>query len=76
MTPQKDARVTMKVERPLWNRMQRLIDSHPEWGILSVPEFVRRAIDSEIRARKEEESRRVISVCLSRGTKGKRRKAP
>jgi hypothetical protein len=75
MTP-KDARVTMKVERALWKKMQRLIDSHPEWGILSVPEFVRRAIDSEMRMRKEEESSRVISVCLSSGTKGKRRKAP
>lgn len=61
----KDVRVTMKVERALWERVQKLIEEHPEWGILSVPEFIRRAIDSEIRSRREAESSRVISLQMA-----------
>lgn len=55
----------MKVDRALWESVQGLIDQHPEWGIMSVPEFVRRAIDSEVRARREAESSRVISLRIS-----------
>ena len=55
----------MKLDRALWESVQKLIDSHPEWGILSVPEFVRRAIDSEMRVRREAESSRVISLQIT-----------
>lgn len=55
----------MKVDRALWENVQGLIDEHPEWGIISVPEFVRRAIDSEIRARREAESSRVINLRIA-----------
>lgn len=72
--PAKDGRVTMKVERQLWEEMEKLIASHPEWGILSVPEFVRRAIDTEIRARKDADKTRTINLCLVPHTKGSRRK--
>lgn len=71
----KDDRVTLKIDRPLWKRMEQLIKEHPEWGIISVPEFVRRAIDSEIRTRNEEGSNRVITLCFSPGSDGRRRKA-
>ncbi|MBU1158071.1 MAG: hypothetical protein KKE24_01875 [Candidatus Thermoplasmatota archaeon] len=60
----KDDRVTMKVDRALWSSVSALIKEHPEWGILSVPEFVRRAIDSEIRARKEAGNSTVIDLPL------------
>lgn len=73
--PPKDDRVTLKIDRPLWRKMEQEINDHPEWGIISVPEFVRRAIDSEIRTRKEEASSRVITLCFSPQTKGKHRKA-
>jgi len=72
----KDDRVTMKIDRKLWNEIESLINSHPEWGVISVPEFVRRAIDSEIRTRMEPETRRVISLCLSPETEDKRHKGP
>lgn len=55
----------MKLDRPLWESVQKLIDRHPEWGILSVPEFVRRAIDSEMRSRREAESSRVINLQIT-----------
>lgn len=74
MMPGKDDRVTMKVERQLWEEMDRLIQTHPEWGILSVPEFVRRAIDTEMRSRKDAEKSRTISLCLAPQTRGSRRK--
>jgi len=47
----KNGRVTVKIEQPLWDSINNLIKAHPEWGILSVPEFIRRAIDTEIRSR-------------------------
>jgi len=55
----------MKLDRPLWESVQTLIDRHPEWGILSVPEFVRRAIDSEMRSRREAVSSRVINLQIT-----------
>ena len=74
LMPAKDGRVTMKVERQLWEEMEKLIKSHPEWGILSVPEFVRRAIDSEMRSRKDAERTRTINLCLAPQTGGSHRK--
>ena len=59
----------MKVDRALWQSVQGLIDEHPEWGILSVPEFIRRAIDAEVRARREAESSRVINLRISPANK-------
>jgi len=73
--PPKDDRVTLKIDRRLWKRIEQEIAEHPEWGVISVPEFVRRAIDSEFRNRKEEASNRVITLCFSPHTKGRRRKA-
>jgi hypothetical protein len=76
MNQAKDTRVTMKVDRALWDSIRRQISDHPEWGILSVPEFIRRAVDNELRARNEAESSRVISLHLSPDSKGKYRKGP
>ncbi|UCE81321.1 MAG: hypothetical protein JSV94_02580 [Methanobacteriota archaeon] len=72
----KDNRVTLKIEKKLWKEIEILIESHPEWGVISVPEFVRRAIDSEIRDRKESETKRVITLCLSSENEDKSRKDP
>ena len=68
--------MTLKIDKPLWKKIEGLIKSHPEWGVISVPEFVRRAIDSEIRARKEAETSRVITLCLSSENEDKRRTDP
>lgn len=72
----KDDRVTLKIDKRLWKEIESLIESHPDWGVISVPEFVRRAIDSEIRARKESGNNRVITLCLSSENEDKRRKDP
>jgi len=74
--PPKDDRVTLKMDRALWKKIEELVKANPEWGLSSVSEFVRRAIDSEIRARKEEKGSRVITLCLAPESKGKRRKDP
>lgn len=66
----------MKFDKALWRRVESLVKSHPEWGIISVPDFVRRAVENEIKARREEESNRVVTLCLSPGSEDKRRKAP
>lgn len=60
----KDDRVTMKIERALWLRIKELIKRNPEWGIVSVPDFVRRAIDSEINSRLGLASSREITLRL------------
>lgn len=68
----KDTRVTMKLDRELWNKMEQLIGAHPEWGILSVPEYVRRAIDADLRSRTADDSARAVRAGPSRGAGGKR----
>jgi len=70
----RDDRVTLKIDRALWNRINDIIKSHPEWGIISVPDFIRRAVDCEIRTRHELESSRVISLCFAPDSEDKRRK--
>lgn len=74
--PPKNNRVTLKLDKPLWARIEALLKKHPEWGIISVPDFVRRAIDSEIRLREEMLSSRVINACLSPDSEDRRRKGP
>jgi hypothetical protein len=74
--PPKDDRITMKFEKALWRRIESLVKSHPEWGIISVPDFVRRAVENEIRRRQEEGSNRVLTLCFSPESADKRRKAP
>ena len=66
----------MKIDRALWESIRDQISDHPEWGILSVPEFVRRAVDNELRTRNEAESSRVISLHLSPDSKYKSRRGP
>ena len=66
----------MKFDKALWRRVESLVKSHPEWGVISVPDFVRRAVENEIKARREEGSNRVLTLCLSPESADKRRKAP
>lgn len=66
----------MKFDKALWRRVESLVESHPEWGVISVPDFVRRAVENEMKARQEEGSSRVIALCFSPDSADKRRKAP
>ncbi len=72
----KDTRVTLKLERALWTRVEELIRAHPEWGIISVPDFVRRSIDTEIYKRIEAGSNRVLNFTFSPDSEDKHRRNP
>jgi len=72
----KDTRVTLKLERALWTRVEELIKMHPEWGIISVPDFVRRSIDTEIHRRAETASSRVLNFTFSPDGEDSHRRNP
>jgi len=59
---QKDSRVSIKIDQSLWKVISEAIKSHPEWGIFSVSEFIRRAIDHELTARQSSEDRKIIQI--------------
>ena len=58
----KDNRVTLKFDKGFWDLVAKEIDNHPEWGVKSVPDFVRRAVDNELNARTRSEGRKVIEL--------------
>jgi hypothetical protein len=58
----KDNRVTLKFDKEFWDLVTKEIDNHPEWGVKSVPDFVRRAVDNELNARKKSMERKVIEL--------------
>lgn len=60
----KDKRITIKIDPSLWKAISAEIERHPEWGINSVSEFIRRAIDHEMIARKSNQDRKIIEICL------------
>lgn len=60
----KDKRITIKIDPSLWKAISTEIERHPEWGINSVSEFIRRAIDHEMMARKSNQDRKIIEICL------------
>ena len=72
----KDTRVTLKLERALWTRVEGLIKEHPEWGIISVPDFVRRSIDTEIHKRMEAGSSRVLNFTFVPESEDRNRRIP
>ena len=57
-----DGRVTLKFDRDYWNLVKKEIDNHPEWGVKSVPDFVRRAVDNELNSRRKSTDRKVIEL--------------
>jgi hypothetical protein len=60
----KDDRVTLKFDKGFWNLVAKEINKHPEWGVKSVPDFVRRAVDNELNARKKSTERKVVELRL------------
>lgn len=59
-----DERVTIKIDKSLWRLLSDKISKHPEWGIKSVSDFIRRAIDNELNVRLESPDRKVLEVRL------------
>jgi hypothetical protein len=65
----KDNRVTLKFDKEFWDLVANEIDKHPEWGVKSVPDFVRRAVDNELSNRKRTVERKTIQIdLLTRGS--------
>jgi metal-responsive CopG/Arc/MetJ family transcriptional regulator len=73
-----DRRTSIKISKTLYNEISKEISAHPEWGMSSVSEFVRRAIDHELSARRMQVERKTIELILTdlvnkAGTRGKGR---
>lgn len=65
----KDSRITIKLDKHLWEIISEQIELHPEWGIRSVSDFVRRAIDTELGNRNKTVERKTIQIdLLTRGS--------
>jgi len=60
----KDERVSFKLNPAIRDAISKEIGKHPEWGINSVTEFIRRAIDHELTARKSENDRKIIEIFM------------
>jgi len=43
-----DDRVTIKIDKDLWKVITQKMKEHPEWGLRSVSDFIRRAIANEL----------------------------
>jgi hypothetical protein len=54
----------LKLKRETWNIIVDEIEKHPEWGMRSVPDFVRRAVDNELNLRLRILERKVIRINL------------
>lgn len=60
-----DKRVTIKLDPTLYRAVATLVDKHPEWGITSVSDFIRRAIDHELTMRSMSADRKIIEISLN-----------
>jgi len=61
----KDNRVTIKIDRALAEAISAQIRNHPEWGIASVSEFIRRSIDRELDYRTNISGKKVMEIKLT-----------
>ena len=62
--PGKDDRVTIKIDRDMWRVISRQVRDHPEWGVKSVSDFIRRAIAHELEAKTSITERKVLEIQL------------
>jgi len=60
-----EGRRSIKISASLYHAISEEIREHPEWGISSVSEFIRRAIDRELSARRSLKDRKTIELILS-----------
>ncbi len=47
-TKNSDDRVTIKIDKDIWKVITTKMKEHPEWGLRSVSDFIRRAIANEL----------------------------
>jgi len=62
--PGKDDRITIKIDKDMWKVISRQIRDHPEWGVKSVSDFIRRAIAHELEAKTSVTERKVLEIEL------------
>ncbi|GEM_PF-1328558 len=58
----RDDRVTIKIDRALGVAIENRLVAHPEWGINSISEFIRRAIDRELEYRFQMSEKKVLGL--------------
>lgn len=61
----RDDRVTIKIDRALGEAIESRLKAHPEWGINSISEFIRRAIDRELEYRSQMSDRKVLGLDIT-----------
>ena len=61
----RDNRVNIKLSRSMCSMIEKEIEDHPEWGITSVTDFVRRAVDHELTVRRNSRNRKVLEVRMT-----------
>ena len=61
----KDSRVTIKIDRALAEAIAAQIRDHPQWGITSVSEFIRRSIDRELDYWTNTSGKKVLEIKLT-----------
>jgi hypothetical protein len=60
-----DDRVTIKIDKDLWKVITLKMKEHPEWGMRSVSDFIRRAISNELEDRRGVGEKKVIEIRLN-----------
>jgi len=60
-----DDRVTIKIDRDLWKVITQKMKEHPEWGLRSASDFIRRAIANELEERRGVGEKKIIEIRLN-----------
>lgn len=60
----KDNRITIKIDKDLWKAITLRIKEHPEWGVRSVSDFIRRSVANELEERGKVQDKKVIEISL------------
>jgi len=60
-----DDRVTIKIDKDLWKFISHKMKEHPEWGLRSVSDFIRRSIANELEERRGVGEKKVIEIRLN-----------
>jgi len=73
-----DDRVTIKIDKALWKVITDQIEKHPEWGMGSASEFIRRSVDRELEYRTMTASQKMVEIQLTPRSlqRGSRDKGP
>ncbi len=60
----KDDRITIKIDKEMWKVITKQMSIHPEWGVKSVSDFIRRAVARELEAKSNVTERKVLEIEL------------